>query len=225
GQAGSRERMPPQYVLWDPELSPDVTDLVLDEAPQRLDDLERHDFGQTADVVVRLDPRARLRLARARLDHVGVDRPLHQQAYVAHAARLLLEAADELLADDRPLLLGIAHSFEAAKKALRRIDVHETQTRTERGDDLFGLVRAQQPGIDEHAREPIADRARHERGRDRGIDAARESADRVAVADRAPQFRDGLVDERRGRPVAGAAAHAIEEVAQHLGAARRVHHL
>ena len=47
----------------------------------------------------------------------------------------------------------------------------------------------------------------------------------MLVADRPSQLGDGLRDERRGRPIAGAAAYAIQEIAQHLGAARRVHDL
>ena len=48
---------------------------------------------------------------------------------------------------------------------------------------LLGLVAAQQPGVDEHARELVADRLVHERGRDRGVDAARQPADHALGAD------------------------------------------
>src|SRR5207237_8681941 len=154
---------------------------------------------------------------RSRLVHVRVERALRQQVDVADAARLVLETADELLADDRALLLGIAHSTEATEEALRRVDVHETETRPEGRDDLLGLVRAQESGVDEDAGEPVADRARDEGGGDGRIDATGQRADRVTVADRPSQLRDGLRDERGGRPVARAAAHALEEVAQHLG--------
>ena len=158
--------MAPEDVLGDPELRADATDLVLEETAQRLDHLERHDLGQPADVVVRLDACARLRLTRARLDHVGVDRALHEQVDAADAPRLLLEAADELLPDDGALLLRIADPIEATEEALRRVDLHQTQPRTEGRDDLLGFVRAQEPGVDEDAREPVTDRARDECGRD-----------------------------------------------------------
>ena len=42
----------------------------------------------------------------------------------------------------------------------------------ERRDDLLRLAFPQQPRVDEHARESIADRARHKRSRDRAIDAS-----------------------------------------------------
>ena len=40
------------------------------------------------------------------------------------------------------------------------------------GDHLVALVLAHQPVVDEHARQPVADRAVHEQGGDRRVDAA-----------------------------------------------------
>src|SRR6185503_4896923 len=99
--------MAPEDVLGDAELRADAADLVLEQAAQRLDDIEVHDLGEPADVVMRLDARARLRLATARLDDVGIDRALHEELHRADLLRLGLELANELLADDRALLLGI----------------------------------------------------------------------------------------------------------------------
>ena len=70
--------MPPEDVLRDAELGADAADLILEEAPERLDDFERHDLGKAADVVMRLDASARLRVPRSRLDNVRVDRALHE---------------------------------------------------------------------------------------------------------------------------------------------------
>jgi hypothetical protein len=53
--------------------------LVLEELAQRLDELELHALGQAAHVVVALDDRARA-LERHALDHVGVERALHEVA-------------------------------------------------------------------------------------------------------------------------------------------------
>ena len=57
-------------------------------------------------------------LPAARLDHVRVERPLDEEADVAELARLLLEDADELLADDLPLLLGVGDAGEPREEAL-----------------------------------------------------------------------------------------------------------
>src|SRR5256714_5480176 len=100
-ETGAGERMPPEDVLGNPELRTDAADLVLEQPAERLDDLERHDLGKSTDVVMRLDASARFRFARARFDHVGVDRALHEKIDASHALGLLLEAAHEFLADDR----------------------------------------------------------------------------------------------------------------------------
>ena len=72
------------------ELGADPAHLVLEEHAQRLDQLEVHVLGQAADVVVRLDLRGgAVRLPR--LDHVGVERALHQEAHVAERRGLVLE--------------------------------------------------------------------------------------------------------------------------------------
>ena len=81
------------------------------------------------------------------------------------------------------------------------------------------LVQAQQAVVDEDARQPVADRAVDEHRGDRRVDAAGQAADDAAVADLRRDARGRLVDERRHRPVAGAAADVEGEVAQDLGAA------
>src|SRR2546425_3404818 len=111
-EAGAGEGMPPEDVLGDAELGTGAADLVLEQTAQRLHDLERHHLGEAADVVVRLDACAGLRLARPRLDDIGVDRPLHEEIDLPHPLCLLLKAADEFLADDRPLTLRVLHAGE-----------------------------------------------------------------------------------------------------------------
>ena len=70
--------------------------------------------GQPADVVVRLDEARRRRRRAAGLDDVRVERPLDEERDVAELPGLLLEDADELLADDLPLLLRIGRRPRAA---------------------------------------------------------------------------------------------------------------
>ena len=91
--------------------------------------------------------------------------------------------------------------------------------------NLRGFVLPQQSVVDEDARQPIADRVVHEHRRDRRIDAAAQAADDAPVADLLADARHRLLDERRHRPVAAAAAFAEGEVAQDLEAALGVRHL
>src|SRR5206468_12310058 len=104
--AGPGERLPPHHPLGHPELLTDAPHLVLEEQAQGLDQLHPHVRRQAADVVMGLDLRRDLVIA-ARLDHVRIERSLHEVADVTERARLLLEDADELLSDDLALLLWV----------------------------------------------------------------------------------------------------------------------
>ena len=57
GQPRSRERVPPDDLVRQPEGAADRPDLVLEQRPKRLDQGELQVLRQAADVVVRLDRR------------------------------------------------------------------------------------------------------------------------------------------------------------------------
>ena len=155
-----------------PELEADLAHLVLEQQPQRLDELELQVVGQSADVVVRLD--VRRAGAAAGLDDVRVERALHEELdrVVAVArvraddvARRLLEDPDELAADDLALLLGVGHPGQRGQEALARVDDDEVDAgrRDEVLLDLLGLTRAQQPVVDEDAGQLVTDGPLHQR--------------------------------------------------------------
>ena len=108
----------------------------------------------------------------------------------------------------------------------RRVDEVERQLQlvAEPLPDLVRLVVAQQPVVHEDAGQPIADRAMDQHRRDRGIDAARQSAHDLARPDLLPNPLGRLLDERGDRPVARAAADAVGEVPQDLEAVVGVRH-
>ena len=91
----------------------------LNRLAQRLDQLQRHVLGQPADVVVALDHRRRA-VAAAALDDVRVERALHEELGVGEPAGVLLEDADEQLADRLALLLGVGDARRAARRSARR---------------------------------------------------------------------------------------------------------
>ena len=98
-----------------------LTDLVLEQVTQRLDDfLKVNVVGQTADVVVALD-RGRF-AAEAGLDHVGVNRALCQKVHSTDLFGLILKDADELLADDLALALGGVLTSQLLVEAVTGID-------------------------------------------------------------------------------------------------------
>ncbi len=87
----------------------------------------------------------------ARLDHVGVERPLDEEADARSLRRLLLENADELLADDLALTLGVGDPGQLGQEALFGVDVNEQDAEARMPPDLLGLVRAQKAVVDEDA--------------------------------------------------------------------------
>jgi hypothetical protein len=178
---GPGEGLAPHEALGQPELGADGADLVLEQRPQRLDELEVQVVGQPADVVVGLD-RRRARAA-ARLDDVGVQRPLDEELRALLALgeleRLLLEDPDELRADDLALGLGLRDPAQLVEEAVLGVhrDERDLEVVAERAHDLLALVLAHHPVVDEDARELVADRAVDEQRRHGGVHAAREAAD------------------------------------------------
>ena len=178
-----------------PELDADLAHLVLEQRAQRLDELELQVVGQPAHVVVALDGgRAG---AAAGLDDVRVERALHEEldrlvGVGDDRAGLLLEDPDELAADRLALGLRVGDAGQRVEEPLARVD--DPQLHAGRGDevllDLLGLALAQQPVVDEDAGQLVADGALHERGRDRGVDAAGQPADDPLVADLRADARD-----------------------------------
>src|SRR5204862_5540228 len=78
-QARPRERLAPDHPLGKAELLADAPYLVLEQQPERLDELHLHLFRKPAHVVMRLDLRRDRRIA-ARLDPVRIQSSLAEVA-------------------------------------------------------------------------------------------------------------------------------------------------
>ena len=148
-------------------------------------------------------------------------------ADVGKLQRLLLEDADELLADDHPLRLRLVDPGEPGEESLAGVDVDQldAEALTEGVDDLLGLALAQQAVVDEDAGELLADRPVHERGGGGRVDPAGEPADHAAVADLGADPLDLLVDHRGRRPLLLAARDLAQEPLQDRLAVRGMDHL
>src|SRR5438094_1881131 len=178
GEPRARERMAADDLLGHAEHAPEAPHLVLEELAERLEELEPHPFGQAADVVMALDG-GRGAAHRDRLDDVGVEGPLRQEADVGDLPRLLLEHLDEGPPDDPPLLLRLLDAAQVLEEARRRVDVAHVELHAVPADaeHLLDLAGAQEPVVDEDAGQAVADRPVHERRGHRRVDAAREGAD------------------------------------------------
>ena len=89
---------------------------------------------------------------------------------------------------------------------------------------LLGLVEPQQPGVDENARQPVADSAMDERCRNRRIDPAGQAEDDFVLPDLRPDALDGLADVVGHVPVGAGAADLAHEAGQDRRALLRVRH-
>ena len=223
-EAGSREGLSPHDVVRQSELGPDGPDLVLEQQAERLDQLELHVLGETADVVVALDGGAVL---GAGLDDVGVERPLDEIAGVGDATRGPLEDAHEQLADHLALVLGIGDALEGVEELVRRplVDQLDALRPPERVHHLLALAEPHEAGVDEHAGElrpdgPVDDRGGHGR-----VDTAGQAADGPGAADLHLHGVHGGVDHRPRRPLRRAGARLVHEALDDGLADRGVHDL
>ena len=134
---------------------------------------------------------------RYRFDHIGIERALAEKARAAHHL-FGLEHVDKGMADDAALLFGIEHVCEALRNSseasvtLRSMPSWPAKTFSIRSRSPA----RSKPGIDEHALEPLADRAMDQRRRDRRIDAAGKPEQHlVARADLVANLGDLGLDE------------------------------
>ena len=95
----------------------------------------------------------------------------------------------------------------------------------EQGHDLLGLVHAHQPVVDEDAGQLIADRLMNEHCGNRGVDAARQPADNLAITNLRANFFDLGLAEFGHRPLAGEAADMAHEIGQQFSAVGGMNHL
>ncbi len=79
--------------------------------------------------------------------------------------------------------------------------------------------------VNENARQRIADGSVHQRGGDRGVDPAGQTADQPAALGLSLDRGHGLVDDVGGGPARPDAGDLVQEPAQHLLTVRGMHHL
>ena len=230
-QAGARERLPPDDLRRQAELLADSPHLVLEQRAQRLDQDELEVVRQPADIVMGLDVGGPG--APAGLNHVRVERSLHEELgrLAASSARVISRAArSNARMNSRPMILRLSSGSVTPRSAPRNASASlaTTQLHPGRGDevllDLLRLALAQQPVVNEHAGQPVADGPLDEGRRHRGVDAARQPADGAAVADLLPDALGLLLDDVHHRPVR-AAAGGLQEPAHDLRAVLGVHDL
>ena len=153
--------------------------------------------------------------AAARLDHVGVERALHEERT---SPRPRASSSNRRM-NCSPMMRRFCSGSVTPASAARNRSAASTWTQrhvevvVERLDHLLGLVLAQEAVVDEDARELVADGAVDEQRRDGRVDAARERADDLVVADLLADQLDLLLDELERRPRRRRLAGVEHEVA------------
>src|SRR5690554_224135 len=202
-KAGAGERLPENEFSRHAKLEAHGADLVLEEQPKRLDELEIHAFGKAAHVVMTLNDALFPAAERDALDDVGINRALNEEAGAFDPSGLALKDLDEEPPDDLSLHLGIRHACELMKKLFRCVDVDEVDVEmiAELLDDFLRLAFTEEAVVDEDARQTIADGAMDEFGGDARIHPTREGAEDLRLLAHLSADRiHGLVHERAGRP-------------------------
>ena len=149
-QTGAGERLTADQILRQAQFAANLTHLILEQVAQGLHQLlEVHSIGQAADIVVALDDGGFA--AQAALHNVRIDGALCQEIHLADLLCLLLKDADELLADDLALALGLGNTGQLAEIAVAGIHTDEVDikavgiARAKDRADLFLLVLRSRP--------------------------------------------------------------------------------
>ena len=121
GQAGAGERLAQDNFLRQAEFEPELAHFVLEQAFQRLDELELHFLRQAADVVMALDERGGIAGDGHGFDHVGIKRALREKFRLAGALGRRLKNFDERPADDFAFAFRVGHAFEPFQKQFRGV--------------------------------------------------------------------------------------------------------
>ena len=118
GEAAAGEWLPVNNLLGQTQFQAELAHFVLEQAFQRLDQLELHVPGQAAHVMVALDHGRRVAGNRHRLDHVGIKRALREKHRLARTLRRRLKHVDERPSDNLPLALRIGDTPELGQEHL-----------------------------------------------------------------------------------------------------------
>ncbi len=109
--------------------------------------------------MVQLDRGGRPVAGAAAFDHVGIERALGEKPGILDLGRFVGKTLDEGMADPPPLVLRINHAREGRQELLLRLDHVQVglEVVAELANDRFLFVLAQEPIVDEDARESRAD--------------------------------------------------------------------
>ena len=189
------ERVATEEVWRNVEGGSDAAYFIFEEEAERLDELEVHLLGKTADVVVALDF-ARRAIDGGGLDDVGVDGALAEPTRIFYFHCLGVEDLDEICTDDFTFLLGLGDTGEIGHEAVGRIDTDDVEIHVLiLCKDALVFIFAEQTVVDEYAGEIFADSFVEEHSSDSGVYTTGEAEDYAVLPDELADVGDGALDE------------------------------
>ena len=215
--------MSSHQLILDAQSAAHSADLVLEQHPQRLHDLQIHLLRQPAHIVVGLDFRSDS-LYAGRFDDVRVDGSLGQPAGIADSPGVFVESFDEEPSDDLPFGFRIADSGKLREELLRCVSSDHVEVHALVGlEDIFIFILPEQAVVYEYAGEVMPYGLVEQGGGHCRVHASAEPEDDFVVPDLLP---DRLhLYERIRSPVALASAYSQSEIAENPAPFRRVEDL
>mmetsp|Transcript_63895 Transcript_63895/g.114514 ORF Transcript_63895/g.114514 Transcript_63895/m.114514 type:complete len:250 (-) Transcript_63895:593-1342(-) len=204
--------------------------LILEQQPERFNDLHLHSIREAAHIVMSLDDAGRAFVGR-RLNHVWVQGALQQQALLmrqAHLRNCLFESFDEEPANDLAFLLWLFDSSQLlveVQTLIQHLEFHARDVLLQALLDNLGLVFTKKTRIDHKGSEAISNRFVDQCRSHRGVDAAAHGTHDVLVLQLVHDDIDLLLAEIVHVPFALAANHLQAEVLDHGCAAGGVGNL
>src|SRR5690606_15577972 len=138
-KARPREGVTTNKAVRNADVATELTDLVLEELAQRLDQLHVHAFWQATHIVVRLDGDGRAAGERYGFDDVRIECPLGEELRAAELLGFLFEGFNEQTTNDLALGFGVGLALKFANEPVSSINLYQRDVEliAEHGHDLF----------------------------------------------------------------------------------------
>jgi len=175
-QTGAGEGLTVDHAVGQTQSVADNADFVLVQQLDRLDQFKLHILRQAANIVVSLDT--------VRLQNVGVNGALSEEADAVELGSLFVKDLYKLSADDLALLLRLADTGQQVEETVGSINIDKVCVKllTENFDNLLALALAHETMVDMDAGELLADGLDKEGSNNGGVNAAGEGEQNLTVA-------------------------------------------
>ena len=219
------ERMPAYKLLLDTHRASYTANLILEQHPERLHNLQIHLLRKTSHVMMGLDLGSDTRNTCG-LYHVRINGTLCQPLCILYRMCIFVESLHKQTSDNFSLALRVGHTCERIQKLLRSVSTYHVEAHILiRLHHILELILPKKTVVHENASEIMADRLVQQHRSHCRIDSAAQTENDLVVANLLAQLLYGCVNERRRGPFTFASANSESEVGQHLSSFYRMENL